>query len=242
MLSKKEIKKWLLKNCIDKDGNLDLSNLDFSDFDGNVNISHMKVKSNLYQGFQEVEKDLFQRFQEVNGNLYQECQKVKGDLFQNGQKFDLCKILGVKEREKFKLKGHSCYYYIEENKIWSSCDGCDLVGKDNISVNDLFNLEILPYKKTYFITQDTFHFLKTINENLFLTMDKNKDIYLFENKPTKSSNCWYSDKGCLYRYYKKRFYKNVDLSFIKWEDDEPTLIKDILENCEIIEREEDENV
>lgn len=49
MLSKQEIKKWLLENCVNEMGNLDLSGLDFSDFDGNVDISYMKVKLSLSQ-------------------------------------------------------------------------------------------------------------------------------------------------------------------------------------------------
>lgn len=44
MLSKEEIKKWLLENCVNEYGKLDLSGLDFSDFDGDVYIFGMKVK------------------------------------------------------------------------------------------------------------------------------------------------------------------------------------------------------
>lgn len=49
MKTKKEIKKWLLKNCINYIGNLDLSELDFSDFKGNVIIG------------QETRRDISQR-------------------------------------------------------------------------------------------------------------------------------------------------------------------------------------
>ena len=69
MLTKEEIKQWLLENCVDEDGDLDLSYLDFSDFGGNVHLMGMKVK-----------KTLFQDCQEVEGWLYQSGQKVKGTL------------------------------------------------------------------------------------------------------------------------------------------------------------------
>lgn len=36
MKTKEEIKRWLLRHCVDKDGDLDLSCLDFSDFGGDV--------------------------------------------------------------------------------------------------------------------------------------------------------------------------------------------------------------
>jgi len=76
-----ETKEWLLENRTDKNGNLDLSGLDFSDFDGNVDISEMKVKRYLFQDNQKVGKTLFQHNQKVEGNLYQENQQVKGGLY-----------------------------------------------------------------------------------------------------------------------------------------------------------------
>lgn len=86
MLSREEIKKWLLENCVDSAGDLRLMDLDFSDFDGNIFIGGMKVKKDLYQSGQEVEGNLFQNGQEVEGNIYQNLQKVVGSLYQNRQK------------------------------------------------------------------------------------------------------------------------------------------------------------
>lgn len=86
MKSKKKIKKWLLNNCIDKNGDLDLTGLDFSDFENNINTSGMKVKKSLIQKGHVVGIDLFQSGQEVKGFLYQDSQKVKCDLYQDSQK------------------------------------------------------------------------------------------------------------------------------------------------------------
>lgn len=86
MKTKKEIKKWLLENCINKYGDLDLSKLDFSEFDGNVIINKWKVKHNLHQDSQEVTGNLYQERQKVKGNLTQYEQKVDQNLFQDGQK------------------------------------------------------------------------------------------------------------------------------------------------------------
>ena len=85
-LTKKEIKEWLLDNCVNKNGNLYLSGLDFSDFDGNVIINSMKVKGDLSHSFHEVGGNLFQDEQKVEGNLWQDGQKVEGNLWQDGQK------------------------------------------------------------------------------------------------------------------------------------------------------------
>lgn len=83
MKSKKELKEYLLKYYVDDEGYLDLSNLDFSDFNGDIFINNMKVKNNLFQDEQEVGEDLYQGYQKVGDNLYQDMQKVNGNLLDN---------------------------------------------------------------------------------------------------------------------------------------------------------------
>lgn len=85
MLSKEEIKKWLLENCV-KGGKLDLSGLDFSDFCGEVDISGMKVGGNLVQNYQEVDGNLMQNDQKVGLVLWQSEQTVGSALFQEKQR------------------------------------------------------------------------------------------------------------------------------------------------------------
>lgn len=65
MLTKQEIKDWLLKNAVNDEGDLDSADLDFSDFDGDVLIYNMKVKKSLQQSFQNVGENLYQDFQRV---------------------------------------------------------------------------------------------------------------------------------------------------------------------------------
>ena len=79
-LTKGNLKVILLDNFVDKEGDLDLIGLDFSDFDGDIYIGYMKVKGNLEQSYQKVKGNLYQDCQEVGGNLLQECQKVQGEL------------------------------------------------------------------------------------------------------------------------------------------------------------------
>lgn len=82
-LTIKDLKKIMLDNFVNEYGNLDISGLDFSDFDGNVNISRMKVKGDLFQFNQEVGGHLFQCYQRVGRNLLQDGQKVIGELIQD---------------------------------------------------------------------------------------------------------------------------------------------------------------
>ena len=71
----------LLELFTDEDGNLYLSHLDFSDFEGDVYIDNMKVNWNLRQKQQEVGGHLFQSKQKVKGDLYQSYHEVKGDYY-----------------------------------------------------------------------------------------------------------------------------------------------------------------
>ena len=78
-----EIRDWLLENAVDEDGNLVLSDLDFSDFEGNVYIDDMKVKYYLSQSGHEVEGNLSQSYQKVKGNFHNVNNKYGGDLHEN---------------------------------------------------------------------------------------------------------------------------------------------------------------
>ena len=100
MKTKQEIKKWLLENCVDKDGDLFLVGLDFSDFEGNVCITNMKVKKSLFQGGQKVGGCLEQNCQRVGDTLYQSGQVVSGNLYQHSQE-----VGGNLEQTDLKVKG-----------------------------------------------------------------------------------------------------------------------------------------
>lgn len=111
MKTKEEIKNWLLENCVNEFGDLDLSNLDFRDFDGDIILSEMKVKNHLfqshqivggclYQSCQVVCQSISQSSQMVGGNLHQNYQVVKGDLFQDHQE-----VNGNLDQNKQNVKG-----------------------------------------------------------------------------------------------------------------------------------------
>ena len=80
---REEIRSWLLENCVDENGMLDLMGLDFSGSKVDVDISHIKVSGDLYQDYQEVKGDLLQSSQTVKGDLWQNNQEVKGNLYQS---------------------------------------------------------------------------------------------------------------------------------------------------------------
>ena len=107
MKSIEKVKQWLIKNRKDEFGNLDLSYLDFSDFNGDIFINHMKVKKGLFQNEQTVGGDLLQNCQKVEGNLWQYSQKVGEDLWQYNQE-----VNGDVWQHNQKVKG----YLLQKNQ------------------------------------------------------------------------------------------------------------------------------
>lgn len=68
-MTKQELVELMIENFMNKNGDLDLSHLDFSDFAGDVYIDEMEVGESLHQDFQKVGGDLFQGGQKVRGRL-----------------------------------------------------------------------------------------------------------------------------------------------------------------------------
>lgn len=106
MLTAEEKRDWIVENCRDEKGNIDLRNLDFSKVKCDVYIGGMIVNGVLYQGGQKVEGSVFQNgikatgtihqgsqkagilyqdYQKVGFNLHQDHQEVGGDLYQGRQ-------------------------------------------------------------------------------------------------------------------------------------------------------------
>lgn len=78
MKTKEEIRDWLLNNCLDEEGNLILSNLDFSNFEGDVYMNGLKVKHSLHLNFQEIGGDVGQVGCTIAGRLYQKGNRING--------------------------------------------------------------------------------------------------------------------------------------------------------------------
>lgn len=99
-----EVRDYLLENRVSVAGDLNLRGLDFSDFDGDVIISRMKVKKDLIQSHCEVQGDLHQTCYKVQGNLYQNSHKVQGDLNQSYHE-----VQGDYYSRNIAVKGHVEY-------------------------------------------------------------------------------------------------------------------------------------
>lgn len=97
------------------------------------------------------------------------------------------------------------------------------------------------YKQKIILSKLEYGILKFIQENLgYIARDEDGNLFAFCLKPEKNVDFWDCDikKNATYAHDLTVFNKLFD--FIKWEDEEPTLIEEVLENCEVIENESSE--
>lgn len=92
------------------------------------------------------------------------------------------------------------------------------------------------YKEPIKLTSFEYDILKYLSDNtrhVYIVRDGNGNIFLYDEEPQKSeSSPWWTGRGmCHMNMFNKLF------QFIKWEDSTPTSIKEVLENCEVVENE-----
>lgn len=94
------------------------------------------------------------------------------------------------------------------------------------------------YKEPVKLTRFEYDILKYLSDNtihMYIVRDGNGNIFLYDEEPEKSrSGNWWEGRGM---YHMKMF--NKLFQFVQWEDSTPTLIKDVLENCEVLENAEE---
>lgn len=66
----------------------------------------------------------------------------------------------------------------------------------------------------------------------YIARDSTGNLFLYAKRPTKKAEVWASIE-----WHKFIIDFNDLFKFIQWEDSEPTSIKEVLENCEVVEDE-----
>ena len=82
-LTKDELVKLLIDNFTDENGNLDLSNLNFGDFDGHIYINNMQAKRDILQDGHYTFGDIYQYSHENKGSIYQGSHVNQDDIYQS---------------------------------------------------------------------------------------------------------------------------------------------------------------
>lgn len=142
-----------------------------------------------------------------------------------------------------KIKDEIKNFYDENNTL--RCYLAQIATNQNYGVNcyrrdvncseclRLSLLELLEeYKKPVKLSKFEYEYLKVAKENEynFIARDINNRLYGFEKQPEKRNSTWGSC-GDYVGMFKSTF------SFIKWEDEEPWNIDNILANCEVMKDE-----
>lgn len=86
------------------------------------------------------------------------------------------------------------------------------------------------YKEPVKLTRFEYEYLKVAKENgyNFITRDKDNRLYGTSEKPKKYNTTW-AGSGAYIGMFESMF------KFVKWEDEEPYNIDEILSNCEVVE-------
>lgn len=153
----------------------------------------------------------------------------------------------MKNFEAYKDKIKECDYDFavkngEVIKCYGTCKNCDF--RNNNSGNCKYNkIKWLyeEYKKSKIkIPLVTKYFLESLdNKYKWIAKDENGQVWVYEMKPKKDKETkqWYNgNRGTVYRFEEDIFKKEL-FDFLSWEDEKPTNIKELLENCEVIEDE-----
>lgn len=90
------------------------------------------------------------------------------------------------------------------------------------------------YKEPIKVSKVEYEILKYLSDNtkyMYIVRDGNGNIFLYDEEPQKSESApWWTGRGmCHMVMFNKLF------QFIQWEDSTPTPIKEVLENCEVVE-------
>lgn len=90
------------------------------------------------------------------------------------------------------------------------------------------------YKEPIKLSKLEYDILEYLSDNtkyMYIVRDGNGDICLYDAEPKKSGNGdWWVGRGVHGMVMFDKLFQ-----FIKWEDSTPTLIKDVLKNCEVVE-------
>lgn len=124
----------------------------------------------------------------------------------------------------------------EEGDFWQCggrrCSECGMSKeRSNCSLERLKWL-LSEYKEPIKLTRLEYEILKWLEKGgyKFIVRSPSDNIMAHDSTPKKAFCGWVSENG-----YKSLSSFNELLNFIKWEDEQPTSIKDVLNNCEVVD-------
>lgn len=147
----------------------------------------------------------------------------------------MLKIEKIKEKIKnFDNSDSLCCYLAQ--MVTNKGDKNNCSRKNTTSCRQCLKLSLMDlleeYKETVKLTKFEYEYLKVAKKEgfNFIARDTNNHLYLYPNKPWKGELIWNCIDGNT-PVFSELF------KFVKWEDEEPYNIDEILSNCEVIEDE-----
>lgn len=107
-------------------------------------------------------------------------------------------------------------------------------GKQLCGASSTFKWLCEEYKEPIKVSKLEYDILKYLSDNtkhMYIVRNKDGKLCIFDFEPVKNKvNDWWSGR---YMYGMVMF--NKLFQFVQWEDSTPTPIKEVLENCEVVE-------
>lgn len=106
-------------------------------------------------------------------------------------------------------------------------------GKRLCGASSTFKWLCEEYKEPVKLSKLEYDILKYLSDNtkyMYIVRDGNGNIFLYDEEPQKSESApWWTGRGMCHTSMFNKLYQ-----FVQWEDSTPTLIKDVLDNCEVV--------
>ena len=106
-------------------------------------------------------------------------------------------------------------------------------GKQLCGASSTFKWLCEEYKEPVKLSKLEYDILKYLSDNtkyMYIVRDGNGNIFLYDEEPQKSERApWWTGRGMCHTSMFNKLYQ-----FVQWEDSTPTLIKDVLDNCEVV--------
>lgn len=138
-----------------------------------------------------------------------------------------------KYKEKIKHYKGLPMCYVCDKLLGIGCKGQGTCIEKNIKVFDFLFSEEEKEKEPIKLTRFEFDFFNNVDpEYKWIVRDEDGGLCLYEDKPQKGNGVWFRME---YDKFSLMYCLNHLFTFIKWEDEEPTNIQELLENCEVVE-------
>lgn len=149
----------------------------------------------------------------------------------NAEKYkkELLEFTKKEKSMKFALKEDNTNMFADCRDI--CCVDCLLSTTEDICPIERMKWLLSEYKAPIKLSRLEYEFLKWIeNEGYkYIVRDRENNLFIFKDAPTKHRNYWVSKSG----YNPIPLFNNL-FKFVRLSDTEPTSIKDVLDNCEVV--------